>query len=142
MKALDPITRFDFQRLSEIRRGEATALLAARRFEGVYYLIGYAVECALKACICRRHLPDHFPPRPEVVQTMYSHDLSKLLALAGLDKVLDASVDATLIASWAITKDWKEQSRYNFPGQTEAEQLYTAVLDPTHGVLPWLHQHW
>jgi hypothetical protein len=63
VNALDPITRRDFQRLSETRCNEATALLAAQQFEGVYYLIGYAVECALKACICRRHLPDHFPPR-------------------------------------------------------------------------------
>jgi hypothetical protein len=81
MMALDPISRLDFQRLSEIRRAEATALFAAQQFEGVYYLVGYAVECALKACICRRHLPDHFPPRPEVVQVMYSHDLKKLLSL-------------------------------------------------------------
>ena len=62
MNALDPITRLDFQRLSENRCSEATALFAAQQFEGVYYLIGYVVECALKACLCHRHPPDHFPP--------------------------------------------------------------------------------
>jgi hypothetical protein len=42
MQALDPINGPDFQRLSEIRLREASTLLAAGQYEGVYYLVGYA----------------------------------------------------------------------------------------------------
>ena len=45
------MNRADFQRLADVRIDEAGVLLAAGRWSGAYYLAGYAVECALKACI-------------------------------------------------------------------------------------------
>jgi len=45
------VDRKDLQTLSTIRLKEATALLKAGLFDGSYYLAGYSVECALKACI-------------------------------------------------------------------------------------------
>src|SRR5690242_7885063 len=44
----------DFKKLAEIRMAEARTLLKARHYDGAYYLAGYAVECALKACIAKR----------------------------------------------------------------------------------------
>jgi hypothetical protein len=46
-----PLTRTDLQQLADARIAEANALLAAGLWDGAYYLAGYAVECALKACI-------------------------------------------------------------------------------------------
>ena len=48
-----PLTRSDFQQLADVRAAEAAALLAAGRWDGAYYLAGYAVECALKACVAK-----------------------------------------------------------------------------------------
>ena len=45
------MTRAEFQKLAEVRVTEASALLAAGLWDGAYYLAGYAIECALKACI-------------------------------------------------------------------------------------------
>jgi HEPN domain-containing protein len=45
------MNRFDSQKLASLRLREAKALLAAGFPEGAYYLAGYAVECALKACL-------------------------------------------------------------------------------------------
>jgi HEPN domain-containing protein len=42
-----------FRQLAELRLKEAKALLAAELPDGTYYLAGYAVECALKACIAK-----------------------------------------------------------------------------------------
>lgn len=144
MRALDPITRADFQALCEIRLREAADLLASGRYEGAYYLVGYAVECALKACISGKAQAHQFPPRPETVRSMYSHSLSDLLRLAGLEKVFEVAgkADIRLNIYWTVVKDWSEESRYALPLQPEAEQLYTAIADPTHGVLQWLRQHW
>jgi HEPN domain-containing protein len=43
--------RNDLMRLSRLRIREARVLLEAGEFPGAYYLAGYAVECALKACV-------------------------------------------------------------------------------------------
>ena len=45
------MNRSELQRLSNERIEDAQALLAASRWAGAYYLAGYAVECALKACV-------------------------------------------------------------------------------------------
>lgn len=142
MRGLDPITRADFQRISESRLQEAVTLLANGHAAGAYYLAGYAVECALKACLCKQRQPEHFPPKVSVVARMYSHDLSGLLDLAELGAALDAENDAMLKRYWAVAKDWSEESRYAFPGQADAQLLVTAVTEPTHGVLPWLRRYW
>jgi hypothetical protein len=48
------VNRSDFQKLAMDRIADAKALLAAKRWAGAYYLAGYAVECALKACVLVR----------------------------------------------------------------------------------------
>lgn len=69
------LSRQEFQRLAEERLEDAEALLRARRFGGAYYVAGYAVECALKACIARKTRAESWPPK-EVKQTHYIHDLN------------------------------------------------------------------
>ena len=39
------MNRSDLQKIADIRVADAKLLLDAGRFEGAYYLIGYAVEC-------------------------------------------------------------------------------------------------
>ena len=45
------MNRRDLQELTRIRAVEAGTLLDQGMYDGAYYLSGYAVECALKACI-------------------------------------------------------------------------------------------
>ena len=47
------MNRTDLQKLSNARIREARILFAAGEYSGAYYLAGYAVECALKACIAK-----------------------------------------------------------------------------------------
>jgi len=56
------MNRSDFQKLTEIRMKEAKVLLSNACFEGAYYLAGYAVECAIKACIAKKTQIHDFPP--------------------------------------------------------------------------------
>jgi hypothetical protein len=48
------VNRAEFQKLADLRAREAGVLLAAKCYDGAYYLAGYAVECALKECIARK----------------------------------------------------------------------------------------
>ena len=58
------VTRSEFQELAEQRLVEAKALLDQGQWDGAYYLAGYAVELALKACIIKTLMAtDAFPDK-------------------------------------------------------------------------------
>ena len=57
------MTRNDFQRLALLRVKESRALLQRGFYKGAYYLSGYAVECALKACIAKKTQRHEFPDK-------------------------------------------------------------------------------
>lgn len=137
------MNRGDFQRLAEIRAREAEYLLSEGMFDGGYYLLGYVVECALKACIAKNVQQYDFPDRG-LVNESYTHDLRRLLRTAGLDLQLDrdTSIDSELGSNWAITIRWTEASRYEIHSQRDANVLRDAVLDQQHGVFQWIRQYW
>lgn len=141
------MNRSDLQRLALLRIADAQALLASRRAvdkSGAYYLAGYAVECALKACIARKTLAEDWPPPAKEVQAMYTHNLADLVKLAGLQTDLENERRQNAIFNryWAEIKDWNEQSRYLLKTRQEARLLVTAIGDPTNGVLRWIQQYW
>jgi hypothetical protein len=79
-----PIFRKDFQNLARLRAADAKALLNARRPQGAYYLAGYTIECALKACIAKTARRYQFPPDKSYVDKVYRHSLEELAKVAGL----------------------------------------------------------
>lgn len=138
------LTRSDFQQLADVRIAEAGVLLASGMWDGAYYLAGYAVECALKACIARLTKAEDFPPKPETVRDYYTHDVNRLLRLAGLGTARDADFPTGSPGdlNWDAVKDWSEQSRYQRKTRAQAEAIIRAITDPTNGVLPWIKKHW
>ena len=113
-----------------------------RRYAACYYLAGYAVECALKACIAKK-FRRHDIPEPKLVNSTYTHKLGNLLDIAGLQGALQTVDDEELLTNWGIVKDWVPERRYRAKvTRNEARDLYEAVSDPEHGVMPWLQRHW
>ena len=114
------MNRTDLQQLATTRLAEAKALLAAGHPSGTYYLAGYALECAFKACIAGKTKADDFPDR-ERVNAAYVHSAEKLCKVADLDKQLqiDGNLNPQLLHFWTICKDWSEQSRYIFIHRSE-----------------------
>ena len=136
--------RSDFQRLADVRIDEASVLFAQGKYDGAYYLAGYAVECGLKACIARLTSQDDYPPKPKFIHDYYSHEIEKLLKTAGLtaQRDADAAADPVLDANWDIVKDWTEESRYDRKTQAQTQVLIAAITDAAHGVLPWIKRRW
>jgi HEPN domain-containing protein len=133
------VRRIDFQRLADVRIEEAEVLFKAKKYDGAYYLAGYAVECALKACIAKSTRRHDFPDK-QFVNKCHTHNVEELVLHAGLKAMLQT--DAALMLRWAIMKDWNEQSRYERKTRVEAKALYDAITDPAHGVLQWIKSHW
>ena len=138
------MNRSDFQQLADVRIDEATVRLAQGKFDGAYYLAGYAVECGLKACIARLTSQDDYPPKPKFIHDYYSHEIEKLVKIAGLtaQRDADAAADPDLEANWQVVRDWTEESRYERRTQAQAQQLIAAIADAAHGVLPWIKRRW
>ena len=129
--------------MSEVRLIEARSLLKGRHYDGAYYLAGYVVECALKACIAKQTKRYDFPNKRIAIDS-YTHDLNQLIRVAGLQPTLETQMrrDADFAVNWAIVKDWSEESRYTRHDAGAAKGLCSAVADPKHGVLRWLKRHW
>ena len=137
------MNRSDLQNLTKLRLKEAKALLDKKLFSGSYYLCGYAVECALKAYLAKQTKEHDFPNKKIAIDS-YTHNLSQLIRVGGLQTALDHEMDrdSKFAVNWAIVKDWSEESRYEIHSSKAANALYLAVTDRNHGVHRWLKRHW
>lgn len=137
------MTKADFEKLAVVRLEDSIFLLKAKRSSSAYYLAGYAVELALKACIAKLVQPNTIPDKA-FVNAIYVHKLDSLLNTAGLKAVFDADTkaDTELAAYWAIANNWSEESRYAFWDPFAAASLIQAVAEPNHGVFQWVKKHW
>jgi len=138
------MNRSDFQQLSDVRLQESKTLLAAGFPDGAYYLAGYAVECALKACIAKRTREYDFPDKTLVIES-YTHSLKDLLRLAVAKSEWegDVAVNPALDRNWVILLTWSETSRYETgKSPQQAADLIGAIEDPNGGILPWVRQRW
>ena len=138
------MNRADLQTLADLRVGDAKVLLDGGRFAAAYYLLGYAVECALKASVAKQIRQRDFPDK-QLILDSYTHDLEKLLRISGLRSEFDKRVatDKPFEVSWTTIKDWNENSRYDATTtEVKARDLFGAVTDPKAGVLEWLKTLW
>ncbi len=125
-----------------IQLEDARVLLRTNRFEGCYYLSGYAVECGLKACIAKLTRRHDFPDI--TLKDAYTHDLTKLLKIARLEQARNKEfeLDREFEINWLVVKEWKAESRYEIADEEQANELFNAVANLKHGVLRWLKQLW
>jgi HEPN domain-containing protein len=138
------MNRKDLQKLTRIRLREARTLFRAGRYDGAYYLAGYTVECALKACIAKRTRRSDFPDR-ELAKKVFVHDLKQLRTIAELNNKFNEDIGLIpgLEKSWNLVSQWDEKSRYLYgTTKTTASDVLNAVANKSGGVLPWLEKYW
>jgi HEPN domain-containing protein len=137
------VNRSDLQSLAIERLADAKALLAAKRWGAAYYLAGYAVECALKACIAKLMKSEEFPDKT-FAEKCWTHNLGQLFVLSGLKDDFDAdkAADADLLRNWETLKDWSESSRYAHATKAKAAGLYNSIAENKHGVFSWVKLRW
>jgi HEPN domain-containing protein len=137
------MNRGDLQRLSNARIREAKILFRAGEFSGAYYLSGYAVECALKACFARTVKRYDFPDRTGAGK-IFTHNLPELVTLVNLDSELlaERNANAEFAANWQVIRRWTERSRYSNWLKDDAETILDAIAGRRNGVLPWIKRYW
>jgi hypothetical protein len=124
---------------------DAKVLLDAGRWHAAYYLVGYAVECGLKACVLGyvENTGVIFQDR-RYAEKCFTHDLETLLRAADLEAALgrDIQTNPILGDNWEIVKEWDVDIRYQGRSELDARKLYEAVTDNSNGVLPWIKTRW
>lgn len=101
----------EVKRIASARLHDAEVLLAAKRYDGAVYLCGYAVELALKACICKTLKWPGYPETKKEFERLASfkvHDLDLLLRLTGKEQ----SVKENFFAEWSAVAVWNPEARY------------------------------
>jgi HEPN domain-containing protein len=136
------MNRSDLQRLSNARIREAKILFAAGEYSGAYYLAGYSVECALKACYTKSVQRYDFPDKN--VKKIFVHNLTELIVFANLKGELLKATRTNLkfAACWELVGKWTEESRYSARTKDDAEAIIEAITRRKDGVLPWIKQRW
>ncbi|GAB4462326.1 MAG: hypothetical protein OHK0029_29000 [Armatimonadaceae bacterium] len=132
-----------------MRLSDAKRLLRSRRNNaGAFYMAGYAIECAIKACIAHNMGQYPFPPllkESDLRQSYYTHNLVALLRTANLEVRLaqDRAGNPLLDTYWSVVTQWSEVVRYEVNiSRQQAVDIITAIEDPADGVLIWLKKHW
>jgi hypothetical protein len=132
----------DFVKLVGIRESDAQILLASRRYDGSAYMIGYAIECGLKAIIASQTKRGDYPDK-DFVHKIYTHKLETLTDLAGLKTDLrnQMNMNINFSGNWLLCRGWSEQRRYTYgTSRQDAVDLVNAATDSINGVLPWIKQ--
>lgn len=137
------LDRTVLQDLANIRFKEAKLLLDNGMYDGAYYLSGYVIELALKACIAKKTQEYSFPNKA-IVNKNHTHVLKDLLKSAELKIQLDNDKirDPQLSSYWADVENWSNATRYIRVPQNYAESLFNAISDQNSGVFTWIKQHW
>ncbi len=96
------------------RREDADKLREARRWRGAMYMLGYALECSIKARLMERHrlltlmdLESHLASRRGKDVSLRTHSLEELLELTGTSHRLSRETRRAynLCRTWRV--DWR-----------------------------------
>lgn len=135
--------REHLQHMADLRITEACHLMNGQSWSAAYYLLGYAVEFALKSCISKQFAVETIPDK-SLVNKIFTHDFDTLINLATLRLPLKQKVlsDPKFAASLSIGKEWTPDCRYAIWSEAATVQLHIAITHETYGVLPWIKMHW
>ena len=120
------ISTKDLRAIARARLRDAQVLLRAKRFDGAFYLCGYAVELALKARICGTLKWRDFPQsgrKFEDFKSLRTHDLEVLLRFAGVE----GPVMARNLAEWSVVLKWNPEKRYQSMGVLKPQEAADTV---------------
>lgn len=139
-RIIDIMKYSDLKVMSDKRLDDAKALYHSGRYQGSYYLLGYVVEMALKARICHLLNVDDYPDYGKYKQVYATHDFDVLLKMAGLEKEISLTKDASRFLAWSNATDWLPECRYDIKEKSKKEvgiRLVNVI-----SILKWLKTVW
>lgn len=136
-----PVTPEEWRHLADEKFKSAMSLKRLGRRVDSAGLLSVCLEAEIKAIIARRERFNTWPSRRERPD-LHTHDLARLIRVAGLDEELSRVVreEKLFSGAWRLVKDLTPVLRYSV-GVISASQLqeaFDAVQNSQHGVRQWL----
>jgi len=132
--------------ISKARLRTAEILLDNFDFDGAVYIMGYALECALKAVICKNLNLLNYPDKgsKDIENIFKTHKFDILLILSGMENDFSLKSPKKRYENWSELTKWTTDIRYEPVGTrtaTEAKRMYNALVEKPHGVITWIKRH-
>lgn len=125
------LTIEELKEIARARLRDAEILHRAGRNDAAGYLLGYAIEIALKARMCQTLHWGGFPETTKEfrqLQGLRIHDLRDLLRLSGRKE----KVSGVYISLWAELEPWHPSDRYRRVGSTPQEDVSRRIIAVRH----------
>lgn len=116
----------ELRKIVSARLKDAEILYNDNRFDGAFYLCGYAVEIALKIRICKTLKWNDFPSTNSEFQGLQSfktHSLDLLLRLSGQEN----RIKIGYLADWSIVVKWDSEKRYSTIGTISKTEAFDMI---------------
>ncbi len=139
------------KKITEARIQSFNNLKSAEDWFWCSYTMAMALECALKAMVCKTLNLGIYPEssKKKIVDFFYTHTFEQLLIASGLSQTFQST--AEIFQNWSdFTKEfsgeWVE-SRYSYERQQQfdkikVELLYKNLMDPTNGLIMKIKEKW
>lgn len=128
---MENLTPEQLKELSIERLNDAKVLYASERYDGAFYICGYAIELGLKYKICKTLDWDEYPVSgkgAEKHKSFKTHKFDDLLHYSGIEKQKHAFVE-----EWSAVMKWDSEIRYSFVKQTS--QDVKLMIEATETIL-------
>ena len=111
--------------ISKARLRTAEILLDNFDFDGAVYIMGYALECALKAVICKNLNLLNYPDKgsKDIENIFKTHKFDILLILSGMENDFSLKSPKKRYENWSELTKWTTDIRYEPVGTRTATKV-------------------
>jgi len=150
-------TKSELRKIAQARIKAAKILIDAGDFDYAGYTIGFVLECALKAVICKKLDLKSYPAddggvSKNIRSIFKTHDLDILQMLAGLSNKFTNTGTNPFFTTWSAStqdyilpgnKQWIDM-RYqtNYWTEAQVKSVYNALTNKPYGILVYLRKRW
>lgn len=140
-------TGTDLRQITKARLKSANILMSAGDWHGAAYMLGYVLECGLKAVICKNLRLTSYPDNVHNnhVKTFFAtHRFDQLLIASGMQDIFSVTGSKECFRHWSeftveFPGDWPamryDLTRLNQFDETKVRQLYENLTDKRHGII-------
>jgi len=145
----------ELKTITEARLNSASLLIEKKDWFFAAYTMAMALECALKAAICKTLNLNSYPENiknQKIVNFFWTHEFEQLRILAGLNATFSPNTGITeVVQNWGnftieFAGDWSK-IRYDYERQrqfdrTKVERLYNMLNHTENGIITKIKEIW
>lgn len=137
----------ELREIAKSRLKASEILMKHNDYDGAAYIMGYALECGLKAVICKRLNLSQYPDKngnKDKESIFKTHNLDILLTLSGLENDFSLTSPARRSENWSDATKWTTDLRYAPIGtrkKLDVQRMHQALTELPDGVLTWITKH-